>query len=237
MVLDLTVPARDGRAWCMQRDDLCRISVPSGPQVGDLNLWNQRNPKERFYSGKTRQLHAAHLTEGDRLWSCLPFLNPMATIVGDSIKYGVDEDGAGVHDVIGTRCDQYTVKLISGEQVKHTCHQNLTKAVKKFGLGERDLHDVFNIFMCTGFRREDNRYFCKPSPARQGDFIEFVADMDLIVALSTCPQGDVSIPVGQVVPEEACHPLRVEVFKAQAKESEKQTFSVQKSVFYYRYSQ
>lgn len=25
----------------------------------------------------------------------------MATITGDSIKYGIDDDGGGVHDVIG----------------------------------------------------------------------------------------------------------------------------------------
>ena len=28
-----------------------------GPQVGDLNLWQAENLKERFYSGKTRALH------------------------------------------------------------------------------------------------------------------------------------------------------------------------------------
>jgi len=102
-ILELTVPAKEGRAWKMSRGDLCKVSLPAGPQVGDLNFWNESNTRERFFSGKTRQLHAAHLTVGDRLWSCLPFLNPMATIVADSIAYGVDDDGAGVHDVIGTR--------------------------------------------------------------------------------------------------------------------------------------
>ncbi|XP_059474201.1 uncharacterized protein LOC132195919 [Neocloeon triangulifer] len=213
-VIDLIVPARDGRAWRMQKGDLCRISVPIGPQVGDLNMWNANNPAEHFYNGKTRQIHAAHLTVGDRLWSCLPNLNPMATIVGDSIKYGIDEEGAGIHDVIGTRCDQYTARLISGLEVTSSCHQNLTKAAAEFGLGEENVHDVLNVFMCTGFRKTDHKYFCKPTPARKGDFLEFAADMDVIVALSACPQGDVSIPVGQVVPDEKCHPLKVEVFRA-----------------------
>lgn len=31
----------------------------------------------------------------------MPYLRPMATVVADSISYGIDEDGAGVHDVIG----------------------------------------------------------------------------------------------------------------------------------------
>ena len=38
----------------------------------------------------------------DRLWSNLPYLRPMATVVADSLKgYGIDEDGASIHDVIG----------------------------------------------------------------------------------------------------------------------------------------
>ncbi len=33
----------------------------------------------------------------------------LATITADTLGwYGFDADGAGVHDVIGTRCDPYT---------------------------------------------------------------------------------------------------------------------------------
>ena len=47
----------------------------------------------------------------------------MATITGDSVKYGMDADGGGVHDVIGTRCDPYTVRLMTGVTPDNTCHQ------------------------------------------------------------------------------------------------------------------
>ncbi len=72
-------------------------------KVADVNFFNKHNPKERFYTSKTRQLHASHLTTFDRLWSCFPWMRPLATITHDSIAYGVDRDGAGVHDVIGSR--------------------------------------------------------------------------------------------------------------------------------------
>lgn len=45
----------------------------------------------------------------------MPFLRPLATIVEDTIDYGFDEDGAGVHDVIGSRCDPYTNHLMTGK--------------------------------------------------------------------------------------------------------------------------
>ncbi|CAG2064445.1 unnamed protein product [Timema podura] len=62
--------------------------------------------------------------------------------------------------------------------------------------------------------RTRNQYFAKASPGRKGDYIEFIADMDLLVALATCPQGDVSMAVGQEVPESMCYPLGVEVYRS-----------------------
>ena len=106
-------------------------SSVEGPQVGDLNLWNAANLAERFFSGKTRALHGTHLSTGDRMWSCLPYLRPMATITDDTLDwYGFDAFGGSVHDVIGTRCDPYTHNLLSGgDQYHHCCHSNLTRAL------------------------------------------------------------------------------------------------------------
>src|SRR5215470_17441374 len=99
---------------------------------------------ERFYSGKTRALHATHLSTGDRLWSTFPRLRPMATITHDTLDwYGWDEDGAGVHDLIGTRCDPYTNLLLKGTEYHHCCHSNLTRALateRNLPLEEAEVH-------------------------------------------------------------------------------------------------
>eukprot|EP00957_Ditylum_brightwellii_P209033 15359956-Ditylum_brightwellii.AAC.1 len=142
----------------------------------------------------------------------MPYLRPLATIVEDTIAYGFDDDGAGVHDVIGSRCDPYTNKLLTGEDYHYCCHSNLTRAAIPDGLVEADVHDVLNVFMCTGFTRDTNQYFTKPSPVEIGDYIEFIAETDLLVSASTCPQGDVSLPCGGGG-EPVCYPLGVEVYK------------------------
>ena len=155
-----------------------------------------------------------HVTTFDRLWSCLPYLRPMLTITNDTISYGIDEDGAGCHDLLGTRCDPYVQKLLNGEEFDYTCHSNLVRAIAPFRLTEFDVHDVLNIFMVTGLRR-DGRYFAKASPAKAGDFFEFFAEMDLLCALSTCPQGDLSVKMwgpGRGDPLSTCRPLAVEVY-------------------------
>jgi len=219
-VTELSVPPREARTFRVQAGDVFRILCVEGPQVGDLNLWNAEDLDEHFFSGKTRALHGTHVTAGDRLWSSLPHLRPMATITRDTLGwYGWDADGAGVHDVIGTRCDPYTNHLLHGADYDRCCHSNLVRAlVQGEGLSpaeaERRVHDVLNVFMCTGFTRDTHQYFMKASPVRPGDFIEFFAEIDLLAALSACPGGD----CGGAHSSDAalCYPLRVEVYRPRA---------------------
>lgn len=212
LVSSLTIPPRDARSWHVPAGFLWKIICTEGPQVADMNCWVASNPKERFYSSKTRQIHATHLTTGHRLWSNMPYLRPLATIVEDTIAYGFDDDGAGVHDVIGSRCDPYTNKILTGEDVNTCCHSNLTRQAVRDGLDEMDVHDVLNVFMCTGFTKDTKQYFTKPSPVEVGDFIMFLAETDLLVSASTCPQGDVSLACGGGG-EPTVYPLGVEIWK------------------------
>jgi len=124
-----------------------------------------------------------------------------------------------VHDVIGTRCDPYANRLLSGADYHHCCHSNLTRALaawlkSSFREAEPHIHDVLNVFMCTGFTRDEHRYFMKASPVRPGDFIEFFAEIDLIGAHSTCPGGDCG--AGHSSYQARCHPLMVEIFRPRA---------------------
>lgn len=194
-----------------------RILSVDGPQVGDLNLWNAADLSERFYSGKTRALHGTHLSTGDRMWSSFPTMRPMATVIHDTLDwYGFDEFGGSVHDVIGTRCDPYTNTLLSGGQYHHCCHSNLTRGLADHtGLSLKDaeplVHDVLNVFMCTGFMRDTGQYFMKASPVRPGDHLDFLAEMDLVVGISACPGGDCSTTHSSDTAQ--CHPLVIQVFK------------------------
>ncbi len=101
------ISIRSGHAFIVPKGQICRLSTPQGPQVGDLNIWNLHNPRERFWASRTRQLHSAHVSVFDRLWSCLPYLRPMVTIIGDSLQGYEDDVGGRCHDLLGTRCDPY----------------------------------------------------------------------------------------------------------------------------------
>ncbi|KAI8257702.1 hypothetical protein K4K58_003777 [Colletotrichum sp. SAR11_239] len=187
LVEEFTLPIRSGKAWKAPAGSIVRISTPEGPQVGD------------------------------RLWSNLPYIRPLVTIIADTLAwYGKDEHGGRVHDLLGTRCDPYINSILSGGSYDFQCHSNLTRAVIPHGLNESDVHDVINIFQSTGLD-EQGRYFMNPCPAGPGDYIEFLAEQDVLMALSTCPGGDLSLwGFGEDSEEEmikCCRPLKVEVFK------------------------
>ena len=206
---------REAAAIVVPAGSFLRITCTGGPQVGDLNLFNAHDLSERFYAGKTRALHGTHVSTGGRLWSSFPALRPMATIVADTLDwYGIDAFGGSVHDVIGTRCDPYTGRLLKGVDYHHCCHSNLTRALADHtGLplaeAEAHVHDVLNVFMCTGFTRDTGQYFMKASPVRAGDYIEMLAEIDLLAVLSACPGGDCSSE--HTSDAAACYPLMMEV--------------------------
>ncbi len=218
-VCEIIVPPRDARCFEVPAGYFFRIISVEGSQVGDLNLWNAANLTEKFYSGKTRALHGTHLSTCDRLWSSFPFMRPLATITFDTLDwYGWDDDGGSVHDVIGTRCDPYTAKLLSGHDYQYCCHSNLIRALATYrslpeDIAEHLIHDVLNVFMCTGFTKDTHQYFMKASPARPGDYLEFYAEVDLLGGLSACPGGDCSSEHSSDTA--ACFPLLVEIFKPQ----------------------
>ena len=220
-VEEVVVLPRTAMTFTVAAGNFFRIVSVEGPQVGDLNLWADNNLSESFYSGKTRALHGTHLGTGDRLWSGFPYLRPMATITRDTLDwYGFDADGASVHDVIGTRCDPYTNCLLHGQEYHHCCHSNLTRALAvETGLpldqAEPHVHDVFNVFMCTGFTHDTHQYFMKASPVRPGDFLEFFAEIDLLGALSACPGGDCGAEHSSDAA--AGYPLKVEIFRPDPK--------------------
>ncbi|MFE3169993.1 urea carboxylase-associated family protein [Amycolatopsis sp. NPDC059090] len=216
LVDSFEIPIRSGRAWKVPQGHLCRLVTIDGPQVADLNVWNAHDPRERMWAARTRQLQRAHVSTFDRLWSTLPFLRPLVTVTHDTLSgYGVDGDGGRVHDLLGTRCDPYVNRMLTGENFDFHCHSNLVRAVLPYGLTEFDVHDVLNVFQCTGLTDED-RYFMKACPARPGDFFEFFAELDLLCALSTCPGGDLSVPMwgpDARDPLDVCHPIGVEVYQ------------------------
>jgi len=215
---EITITPREAKTFEVKKGQFFRVESIEGPQVGDLNIFQANNLKEKFYSGKTRALYGTHLSTGDKMLSNFPYLRSLATITWDTLDwYGYDKDGGSVHDVIGTRCDPYTSKLLSGKDYHYCCHSNLIRALVnekgiKIDEAEKLVHDVLNVFMCTGFTNDTKQYFMKSSPVRPGDYLEFFAETDLLGVLSACPGGDCGSEHSS--DNAKCYPLKVSIWSA-----------------------
>ncbi|GAM34700.1 hypothetical protein TCE0_015r02444 [Talaromyces pinophilus] len=92
-----TIAPCSGQAWVVRAGQVCRISTPEGPQVGDLNIWNAHNPRE-----PGGQLDTVLDTQGN-------------IIQGKG--FGTTQWGGRVHDLLGTRCDPYVNLLMGGKRL------------------------------------------------------------------------------------------------------------------------
>lgn len=165
-----------------------------------MNLWNADNKKERFSQGLTRLYNSTHLKVFDQLWSAFPYVRSMATFAFDTHKsYGIDVDHAGLHDVLGPIRDK-------------KIYDEIETAIKEYDLIQDGVHDGWNAFICSGLSKT-HEYFEKTGPTKKGDYVEFIAEMNLIVAVNTFVCGTFTVDGdGEHVGEEF-FPVEIEIFK------------------------
>lgn len=202
----VVVPPLKGGAFLVRKGEVLRVGQPDGPQVCDFNAFSADDPKEHFWSGRTRILEATHLTALNRLWSMK--VRPMFTIIADAVKHSASGRGGRSHDLIFARCSRELWRLVDGRTNAPNCQDNLAAAITTFGLGPHDVHDAFNLFMKTGVDAADRSLFYEPCDSHKGDHVDLYAEMDCIVALSSCPCGDGS----EVNPP--VYRLQAEIFEA-----------------------
>ena len=116
------------------------------------------------------------MREGDQLFSTEG--NALVTIV---------EDRVGAHDIVSHPCDKGRYEIDFHAIGHPSCTDNLVRALAEIGVEDWWLPDPFNVFMNTVFL-DDGRYFTEAAVSKRGDRIVMRAEMDLIGALSACPQ-------------------------------------------------
>ncbi len=189
LIRELVIPKEVGRAFVVEKGQVLRVMDIEGPQVADFNAFNKDDPREMFWSGKSRILQGAHLTVGNQLWGTPPRMLPMFTIIADTVDHKPLPHGAASHDLIYTRCNEAYFEVVTGEKGHPNCQDNLANAIEEFGLTPDYVHDAFNIFMVTGIDDDDQLFFLDTPDAKKGDYVELYAEMDCIVAISACPGG------------------------------------------------
>ena len=205
------IPVQSGKGFSVDKGQVFRIIQVEGPQIGDVWLFNRNDTSEHFM-GHTTFLHeGAYPKQFSQFWSCMPNVRPMATMLLEHSGEPKLPDNFNNHVVLGAHCTSNQWEMLSGVKDHNSCHANGIQAVKPFGLGEPEIiHDNFMVFQ-PSFIQADGSGDSVPSQSQPGDYVEFYADMDLIVAVSACPVGDYAVPISD--PENiTTRPLGFEIY-------------------------
>ena len=130
-----------GKAIELLKGQILRVEQAEGGQCADFNCFNLHDYKEFMHCGRTRTVHGFHPTRGTFMWSAPPRERAMLYIL---------EDTVGRNDVLFPRCSAYVYEASYGFSVHTNCHDIQAEAQREYGLTPDDVHDSFNLFMCTG---------------------------------------------------------------------------------------
>jgi len=164
-----------GKALELAQGRVLRIEQIEGGQCVDFNCFNLHDYKEFMHTGRTRTLHGLNPGPGDFLWSAPPRERAMMFMLEDTVR---------CNDVMFPRCSANLYESVYGFHEHTNCHDIQAEAQREFGLTPDDVHDSFNLFMCTevhGGRGHIHRQSSKP-----GDHVDLLALMDLLAVPNVC---------------------------------------------------
>ncbi|GGG56697.1 DUF1989 domain-containing protein [Bizionia arctica] len=174
------IEKQSGRAFKLNKGNILTVIDPEGQQVSDMVLFNINDLNEKLSSGKSLDFEESILlTKGNFLWSNRS--NKMVKII---------EDTNGRNDFLLAPCSKETFEIMYKFKGYHpSCLENLHKNLKPFGILIDDIPTAFNIFMNVQFD-ENGKITVLPPTSKAGDYIQFEAQMDLLVCLTSCSAED-----------------------------------------------
>ena len=177
IVSDEIIPARAPWAGRVKSGQFIKIVDLKGQQAVDFLCYKADDREERYSAPNTLKAAATlSLTTGHIFYSDLA--NPMPEIVSDTY---------GGHDTIGGCCSAPSNLMLYGVENCPGCRENFLTALATFGMGRRDIIPNVNFFMHVGITNGGHAAI-EPANSVAGCYVELLARMDLLVAISNCPQ-------------------------------------------------
>ena len=177
LVQTLLVPPMAARALTVARGQFLRIADVAGGQPGDLVAFAAADVSERFSQSRTRvENRTCRIAAGHQLWTDAMPPRVMFTVTASS-------PGTG-HDLLYTPCCRYALEKRFGV-VRDGCLEQLAAALAPWGIAMAQIPDPLNLFFSVTVAA-DGAIAIGEHRSRAGDVLELRAEMDALVAVSTC---------------------------------------------------
>lgn len=183
------VPHNTGWAGELKKGQVIRIIAAT---TVDFVCFKLQNLRERFDQPRTKVYNMKlFISTSDKLMG--RDNQHMMTVLADGFK-------EGTHDLQKGMCSGYRFQLAKQENrlreyypreiqeiPDHGCYENLSKALAPHGIAPEDIPSPFNLnqhMKIDGATGRMEHTQVRPKP---GNFMDIRAEMDLLVALSACP--------------------------------------------------
>ena len=179
IILDEIVPARAPWSHLVRKGQTLRIEDTHGCQAVDTLFYAAADMGERYSAQDTlREQGSAYISTGTKIMSNRG--NLMLEVVADS---------CGLHDTCAgaCSCESNTVRFGHETRYQHACRENFVLIMARYGLSKRDIVPNINFFMNVPIE-PSGAITVVDGVSKPGDHVELVAEMDVICAISNCPQ-------------------------------------------------
>jgi hypothetical protein len=168
------------RAFTVSAGQRVRIVDVAGGQPGDLVAFNAHDLAERFSQARTRvENRTCRVRAGHQLWS---------EAQPPRVMFSITDATVGDHDLLYTPCCRYALAKRFGVS-RDGCLEHLAVALAPWRISIAQVPDPLNLFFHVEVNTDGSLRIGTPS-SRPGDVVELRAEMDALIAVSTC-----SVPI------------------------------------------
>jgi uncharacterized protein len=187
------IPARRGVAQSVSQGMFIRLITTHGNQAIDTWAFNAEDVSEHMSMEATR---ATTQRMNPRVGDVMYTNNRRAILTM------TEDTSPGTHDTLIAACDNYRYGLLGCVGYHDNCSDNLATAMRILGHTISHTPCPLNIFENIPWTSDGDILFEAPQ-SQPGDFVVLRAEMDLIIAFSSCPQDMLPIHGEQPIPKSA----------------------------------
>ena len=189
----ITIEARRGKAAFVDRGQHVKLINTHGQQVVDTWAFNRHDMTE-FLSMEHSRTALGRIMAPTGASMVTSHRRPILTLVEDTTP--------GIHDTLLAACDRYRYELLGCTEYHDNCTDNLAQGLAELGLSSAETPSPWNLFMNIPVEADGSLSF-QPPVCKPGDYVLLRAEMDCVIAFSTCPQDMVPINGIDCIPTEA----------------------------------
>jgi urea carboxylase-associated protein 1 len=179
IILDCVVAANAPWSGVVQKGQIIRIVDSHGQQAVDTLFYRADDLQERYSAQDTlRTQGAAYIGLGTNIMSS-----------EGRVMLRVVADTCGLHDTCAgaCSCESNTVRFGHDTKYQHACRENFLIEGGRHGLSKRDIVPNLNFFMNVPIDPSGN-FTVVDGVSKPGDYVELLAEMDVLCLVSNCPQ-------------------------------------------------